>query len=64
MSERVEPKTATGYSDKWDLAEAMRDAIDKLPKDSEYQSYTVVHVGAEVGGFVGVNRMVVVVREA
>jgi hypothetical protein len=61
-------ETAVGYSDKWDLAEAMRDAIGQLPdshpgvQDWLY-SYTVASIGAEIGGLAGFNRLRVEVGE-
>lgn len=64
--ESHEPSEAVGYSSRWDLGEAMRDAIERLPKRDDvfdwlYQ-YRVVEIGAEVGGIAGFNRMRVTVR--
>ena len=62
------PSEATGYSDAWDLAEAFRDAIGKLPPgpganipDWLY-TYEVTSIGAEIGGIAGFNHMYVKVR--
>lgn len=63
---QAEPQEATGYSTSWDLQEAMRDAIAQLPKRTDVTDwlyhYTVVEVGAEVGGIAGFNRLRVTVR--
>ncbi len=64
--EAHEPSEAVGYSSNWDLGEAMKDAIERLPKRDDvfdwlYQ-YRVVDVGAEVGGIAGFNRLRVTVR--
>lgn len=53
-----------GYSDQWNLAEAMKDAIGKLPDRSagtaDYLStYIIKQTGAEKGGFPGLNRLFV-----
>lgn len=60
-----EVREAVGYSRDWNLEEAMRDAIAQLPDlgipDWLYH-YTVVEVGAEVGGIAGFNRLRVTVR--
>lgn len=59
--------TATGYSDKWDLGEAFKDAIANLPKDKnpfpdKLYHYTIVEIGAEIGGIAGFNRMKVIIK--
>lgn len=63
---QTEPQEATGYSKAWDLQEAMRDAIAQLPRRTDVTDwlyrYTVVEVGAEVGGIAGFNRLRVTVR--
>jgi hypothetical protein len=61
------PSEAVGYSDSWDLAEAMRDAISKLPRRGEriadmLRQYEVLEVGAEIGGIAGFNHLKVRVR--
>jgi hypothetical protein len=58
------PATARGYSDKYDLREAMQDAIRQLPDQSagevdHLSHYTVLRMGAEVGGIAGFNRLYV-----
>jgi hypothetical protein len=62
------PSEATGYSEAWDLAEALRDAIGMLPPgpganipDWLY-TYEVTSIGAEIGGIAGFNHMYVKVR--
>lgn len=61
-----EPQEAVGYSAGWDLQEAMRDAIAQLPRREDVVDwlyhYTVVEIGAEVGGIAGFNRLRVTVR--
>lgn len=62
------PGTATGYSDKWDLGEAFKDAIANLPKDNnpfpdKLYRYTITEIGAEIGGIAGFNRMKVTIKE-
>ena len=56
---------AIGYSEAFDFNEAFRDAVDKIPVPpiaDWLMSYTVVDVGAEIGGIRGLNRMTVRVR--
>ncbi len=64
----TDPSEAVGYSSSWDLAEAFRDAIAHLPSGDHYPDqlhhYTIVDVGAEIGGIAGFNRMRVRVRGA
>ncbi|HNR16434.1 MAG TPA: hypothetical protein PKG90_07200 [Chitinophagaceae bacterium] len=60
-------QTGVGYSDNWDLADAFRDAIKNLPTDpypypDKLQQYRIVSIEAEVGGFVGLNRMKVTIE--
>ncbi len=63
-----QPSEATGYSDAWDLAEAFRDAIGKLPPSPGANipdwlyTYEVTSIGAEIGGIAGFNHMYVKVR--
>lgn len=61
-----EPSEAVGYSKSWDVGEAMQNAIKQLPKRDDIfdwlHQYTVVEIGAEVGGIAGFNRMRVTVR--
>lgn len=61
------PQEATGYSDSFDVGEAIRDAIKQLPDRGRgipdwLSTYTVVETGAEVGGIAGWNRLFVRVR--
>jgi hypothetical protein len=61
------PAEAVGYSNDYDLGAAMKDAMGKLPGRggdiADWLShYTVVEIGAEVGGIAGFNRMFVRVR--
>lgn len=61
------PQTAVGYSDKWDLAEAFRDAIKNLPPDPDSHPdklyhFTVTSIGAEIGGIAGFDRMKVTIE--
>jgi hypothetical protein len=57
-----DPMQAVGYSDNWDLGEAIKDAIASLPDrgggipDWLY-TYEVLEIGAQVGGFAGFNRL-------
>jgi hypothetical protein len=56
------PVEAVGYSDSWDLGEAMKDAIASLPDRGAgipdwLSTYRVLEIGAEVGGIAGWNRM-------
>jgi hypothetical protein len=62
-----EAEEAVGYSYRWDVGEAIRDAIGKLPDRGAgipdwLSTYTVVAIGAEVGGIAGVNRLTARVR--
>jgi hypothetical protein len=61
------PSEAVGYSDSYDVGEAVRDAIRQLPPRDHgipdwLARYTVVEVGAEVGGLAGLNRLFARVR--
>ncbi len=61
----IKGSEAIGYSTSFDLAEAMREAISKIetPAIPDWlATYTVVEVGAEIGGIAGFNRMFVRVR--
>lgn len=56
---------AVGYSTNWDFTEAFRRAVDKIPTPDIADwlaTYTVVEIGAEVGGIAGVNHLFVRVR--
>ena len=58
---------ATGYSNDFDVGEAVRDAIRQLPPRDRgipdwLSTYTVAEIGAEVGGIAGWNRLFVRVR--
>ncbi|CAA9303199.1 MAG: hypothetical protein AVDCRST_MAG61-1205 [uncultured Friedmanniella sp.] len=58
------PAEATGYSRSFDYGEALRDAIAKLPYRGGnlpdwLSTYSVVSVGAEIGGIGGFNHLVV-----
>ncbi len=58
---------AVGYSRNFDFAEALQDAMAKLPGPFSQipdwlSTYTVVSIGAEVGGIAGFNHLVVRVR--
>jgi hypothetical protein len=60
-------ETARGYSNEYDLGEAIKDAITKLPDRSNgisdfLASYTVLNIGAEIGGIAGFNRLYVDVQ--
>jgi hypothetical protein len=61
-----DPDEAVGYSRDWDLGEAMQDAIAKLPPGEPHpdqlSTYTVVEIGAQVGGIAGFNHLTVRVR--
>jgi hypothetical protein len=62
-----QPRSATGYSSNWELAEAFRDAIRNLPPDphpypDKLYQFTIVHLGAEIGGLAGLDRMKVTVQ--
>jgi hypothetical protein len=63
----LQPSEATGYSRAFDFAEAFRDAISQLPDQGAgildwLSAYTVVAIGAEIGGIAGFNHMYVRVR--
>jgi|SRR5215208_6445766 hypothetical protein len=63
----LQPSEATGYSRAFDFAEAFRDAISQLPDQGAgipdwLSTYTVVAIGAEIGGIAGFNHMYVRVR--
>ncbi len=56
------PAEAVGYSRAYDLAEAIRDAITRLPAQGAgipdwLSSYSVVSIGVEVGGIGGFNHL-------
>ncbi len=56
---------AVGYSSAFDLGEAFRDAIAKIPASpipDWLATYTILDIGAEIGGIAGFNHMVVRVR--
>ncbi len=56
---------AVGYSRSFDFNEAFRDAIDKIPVPpipDWLATYTVLEVGAQIGGIAGFNHMFVRVR--
>jgi hypothetical protein len=56
---------AVGYSKAFDFNEAFRDAIGKIPVPpipDWLATYTVLDIGAEIGGIAGFNRMFVRVR--
>ena len=61
------PSEATGYSGTFDFAEALGDAISKLPDRGAgipdwLYTYEVTSIGAEIGGIAGFNHMYVKVR--
>ena len=61
------PQEAVGYSDDYDVGAAVKDAIGNLPRRGEHipdwlAQYTVVEIGAEVGGIAGFNRLYARVR--
>jgi hypothetical protein len=63
----LQPSEATGYSRAFDFAEAFQDAISQLPDQGAgipdwLSTYTVVAIGAEIGGIAGFNHMYVRVR--
>jgi hypothetical protein len=58
------PTIAIGYSDDFDVGVAIRDAMGKLPSRGGgipdwLETYSVVEIGAEVGGIAGFNRLFV-----
>lgn len=56
---------AVGFSDTFAFDEAFRDAIDKIPVPpipDWLATYTVLEIGAEIGGITRMNRMFVRVR--
>ncbi len=56
---------AVGFSGNWDFTEAFRDAVAKIPTPDipDWRAtYTVVEIGAEVGGLMPVNHLFVRVR--
>lgn len=60
-------QTATGYSDRWDLQEAFRDAIRNLPPDpnpypDKLYHFTITTIEAEIGGIAGLDRMKVIIE--
>lgn len=62
-----EPAEAYGYSRSYDLGEAVRDAIAKLPDRGAaipdwLSSYAVVSTDVEIGGIAGFNHLRVTVR--
>ena len=62
-----EPAEAYGFSRDYDLGEAVKDAISKLPARGAgipdwLSTYTVVSIGAEIGGIGGFNHLKVTVR--
>jgi hypothetical protein len=62
-----EPAEADGYSRAYDLGEAIRDAVSKLPPRGAgipdwLNSYSVVSIGAEIGGIAGFDHLRVRVR--
>lgn len=61
------PNEAIGYSEAWDLREAMFDAIHVLPPEKPnardwLSRYEVLTTGAEIGGIAGLNRLFVHIR--
>ncbi|MCA1679719.1 MAG: hypothetical protein LC790_13650 [Actinobacteria bacterium] len=59
-----EPHEAVGRSRDYDLGEAMRDAISQLPVQGAgipdwLSTYSVVSIGAEIGGIAGFNHLTV-----
>ena len=64
---RPEAAEAVGYSTNFDLEEAMRDAIGRLPSPVPpipdwLSTYEVVSIRAEIGGIAGFNHLAVRVR--
>jgi hypothetical protein len=61
------PSEAVGYSSSYDVGEAIRNAIEQLPPRDRgiadwLSTYTVLEIGAEVGGIAGWNRLFARVR--
>lgn len=61
------PSEAVGYSESYDVGEAIRNAIEQLPPRDHgipdwLSRYTVVEIGAEVGGIAGFNHLFARVR--
>jgi hypothetical protein len=61
------PSEAVGYSNSYDVGEAVRDAIGQLPPRDRgipdwLSTYTVVEIGAQIGGIAGFNRLFARVR--
>ena len=61
------PAIAIGYSDDYDVGAAIKDAIGQLPPRGGgiadwLARYTVVEIGAEIGGIAGFDRLFVKVR--
>jgi hypothetical protein len=59
-----EPHEAVGHSGAYDLGEALRAAIDQLPPQGAgipdwLSTYSVVSIGAEIGGIAGFNHLTV-----
>jgi len=59
-----EPQEAVGRSRDYDFGEAMRDAIDQLGEQGAgipdwLSTYSVVSIGAEIGGIGGFNHLTV-----
>ncbi len=58
----TQPAEAVGYSRNYDLAEAVRDAIAKLPAQGGQipdwlSTYSVTSIGVEIGGIAGFNHL-------
>jgi hypothetical protein len=66
----AEQETSTGYSASWDFGEALRRAVEGLPKrptpgmTDELFRWEVVSSGAVKGGFAGFHHLYVTVRRA
>lgn len=62
------PDEAVGYSNSWDLGEALRDAIANMgpgnPGADWLHQYTISELGAEVGGIAGFHHLRVRVRRS
>lgn len=57
-----EPQEAIGFSRAYDLGEAIQDAVRQLPPQGAgiadwLSTYTVVSIGAEIGGIAGFNHL-------